>query len=147
MSRSQLKSLYEKNKTEEAFKKYKSQRNYVVNLNKREKKKYFESIEENHNSSKTTLWKLCKPFLSDKSGNSNERIILVENDQIQSDNVTFSNTFNAFFTNITSTLNIHSWENSLSSTSDPIYNAIYRYANHPSIHQIKKNAKQDTSNI
>ena len=35
MSRSQLKSLYEKNKTEEAFKKYKSQRNYVVNLNKR----------------------------------------------------------------------------------------------------------------
>ena len=79
-----------------------------------------------------------------KSGNSNERIILVENDQIQSDNLTISNTFNSFFTNVISTLNIQFWQNSESHlSSDTIYNAINWYSNHPSILKIKSSVKQD----
>ena len=39
MLRSHLKRISERLKTEEAFKQYKSQRNHVVNLNKREKKR------------------------------------------------------------------------------------------------------------
>ena len=51
-----------------------------------------------------------------------------------------ANTFNSYFINIISTLNVQSWQNPHSChSSDPIKEAIRKYANHPSILKIKNN--------
>ena len=143
MIRSRLKRIAERNKTPDSIRLFKQQRNYVVNLNRNIKRKYFSKIDISTNEN-NSLWKICKPFLSDKSGNLNERIILVENDNVIADNPTLANTLNEYFTNIITSLNIPSWDISFPCSSlDPIELAVKKYSSHPSILKIKNHFPQD----
>ena len=67
MNRSRLRNRYSKNPNATNKYNYKRQRNYVVNLLRREKKKYYESIDPHKISDSKKFWKAVKPLFSDKT--------------------------------------------------------------------------------
>ena len=62
MNRSRLKNRFLKSPTNINEHNYKKHRNYVVNLIRREKKKYFASIDPNKISDVKKIWKTIKPL-------------------------------------------------------------------------------------
>ena len=88
-----------------------------------------------------------KPFLSDKN-KATEKITLVSDDKIFSDDLEIAEKFNEFFKNAVNNLNLSSNEDLLLSTkhlSDPVQIAIEKYKNHPSILTIQNNVTIDQS--
>ena len=84
-----------------------------------------------------------KPFLSDKN-KATEKITLVSDDKIFSDDLEIAEKFNEFFRNTATNLNLSSNEDLLLSTthlSDPVQIAIEKNKNHPSILTIQSNVK------
>ena len=82
-----------------------------------------------------------KPYLSEKN-KSREKIILVKNEEIISDDVEVANTLNNYFLNVVKNLKIPEKlvANSLlqSLSRHPTLNAIFKYKNHPGMLVIKK---------
>ena len=62
MNRSRLKNRFLKNPSKDNELKYKKQRNYVVGLLKKEKKKYFTNLNLSNITNNKTFWKTVKPF-------------------------------------------------------------------------------------
>ena len=90
------------------------------------------------------FWKTVKPFLSDKTM-VGDKITLVENDEIITDDLKIAETFNNFFSEIVPNLNITTNSDILMDTSlidDPVLKAIKRYEKHPSIKMIKEKMEQ-----
>ena len=81
MKRSKLKNNFNKNRNHENWCKYKTQRNYCVNLLRKSKKQYFSNINISDVADSKSFWKSVKPDFSNKGLNSN-KITLVENDAI-----------------------------------------------------------------
>ena len=98
MRRSQLKNVANKTKLKKDIDAYKKQRNLVVNLNKTQKHFFFSNIDTN--DPKKSLWEVCKPYFSNK-GTNEEKIILLEDDTVTTDDETLANKFNEYFCNIT----------------------------------------------
>ena len=87
-----------------------------------------------------TFWKIVKPILSKKI-KSNERITLIENDEIIKTEKGTAKVLNTFFSNIVQNLDIQQYnvdDPICENINDPILKAIVRYRNHPSIVAIKK---------
>ena len=84
------------------------------------------------------FWKTCKPFFSTKDTPS-EKMTLVENGEVLSDDIDIAECMNDYFINITETLNIRKWpgDNSNNQNEDIVNKAIFKYKNHPSIKMIK----------
>ena len=66
MKRSELESKYVKNKTSANLKSYKKQRNFCSKLYKKERKKYYKSLDLNNVTDNKKFWKTAKAFLCDK---------------------------------------------------------------------------------
>ena len=131
-------------KTETSFSQYKTQRNLVTKLNEKEKKTFFGKIEAGNKNGNKSLWSICKPFLSSSSKNIGDKISLIEENVIISEDLKITNILNTYFVNITAGLNIPKWNSTVSDLSDdPVINAIRKYASHPSIIKIKENRKSD----
>ena len=84
--------------------------------------------------------KLLKPVLSKKI-KSNERITLIENDEIIQTEKGTAKFLNTFFSNIVQNLDIQQYnvdDPICENINDPLLKAIVRYRNHPSIIAIKK---------
>ena len=82
-----------------------------------------------------TFWKIIKPMLSKKI-KSNERITLIENDEIIKTEKGTAKVLDAFFSNIVQNLDIQ--QNNVDdpiceNINDPLMKAIVRYRNHPNI--------------
>ena len=80
-----------------------------------------------------------KPALSDKC-QSNNKIVLVEDDEIISDDIEIAEIFNCFFVTVTESLGIKENNDNISGTEgilDPIEKSIQKYSNHPCILKIK----------
>ena len=80
-----------------------------------------------------------KPSFTDK-GMNHDKIILVEDDEIISENEQISEPLNNFFADVIINLNIPQYEDPTSNTNgndDPVSRAIEKYKNHPSIKPIK----------
>ena len=138
MLRSRLKNKANKSKLPDDILLFKKQRNLVVSLNRKEKKSHFSNIQPTGTTCKD-FWNFCKPYFSDKAGKPEERILLVNDKKLVTNNRDVANAFNTFFTNITSTLNIYHWKNSFNfPLSDPILRAIGKFSTHPSILNIQK---------
>ena len=77
-----------------------------------------------------------KPFLSDKIV-SKEQILLVENEEIISEDSKIAESLNSFFSNIVKNLKIPGYrphnDSLFENVSDPILQVILKYRNHPSI--------------
>ena len=92
-----------------------------------------------------------KPFLRDKII-SKEQILLVENEEIISEDSKIAESLNSFFSNIVKILKnpgYRSHNNSLfENVSNPILQVVLKYRNHPNILTIEKYAKANqTSNL
>ena len=137
MKRSKLKNKANKTKDPTDIKNYKKQRNYVVNLNKEAKLKYFSKYESDDNK---PFWVRCKPYFTNKHSKADTDIMLSENGELILKNKEIANTFNDHFGSIVDNLGLDHWDDhSLSPTKgdDRIDNIIKRYKNHPSIKNIK----------
>ena len=92
------------------------------------------------------FWKTVKPLLSDKSV-SREKINLTENEKMLTFEPETAETLNNFFSNIVKKLNIPKFNSNNSVTEnikDPVFKAILKYKNHPSILAIQKYSKNKT---
>ena len=136
MLRTRLKNIAAKTKLPEDMANYRKQRNLVVNLNRKSRSSFYHSITTQSQSK--NFWKECKPLFSNKINTMAERILLVENERIVSDDRDVATTFNEYFNRITETLDIPAWGSTfVPKTDDPVRNAIAKYSNHPSICKIK----------
>ena len=89
------------------------------------------------------FWKTVKPLLSDKS-KSSDKIHLSENGELLNNESETAEVLNNFFSNIVKNLKIPENENldpNFENVKDPIFRAILKYKNHPSITAIKEKAK------
>ena len=67
MRRSQLETKNLKNKTQTDFKLYKKHKNFCSKLCKRERRKYYESLDMKNVLHSKKFWKTMTPFLPDKN--------------------------------------------------------------------------------
>ena len=102
MKRSKLKNELNKNRSHENWCKYKTQRNHCVSL-LRKSKQYFNNINISGLTDNKNFWKSVKPYFNDKGSNSN-KITLVENDSIITNNSVVYKTMDKFFINTTKKL-------------------------------------------
>ena len=79
--------------------KYRQSRNLVNKLKKQSIKKYFQDRCIGGCKS-SNFWNTIKPYLSKKSRNSQNKIILNENDKVVSNNEEVADVFNDYFGNV-----------------------------------------------
>ena len=108
MKTSALKKRENISNNPEIRKLYKKQGNYVVSLSRKVKKEYVQKHMP-HDASSKNFWKLCKLFLSNKTNNFDDKIILVEKEEVVSKNEEIATDFNYYFNDITKGLNIKKW--------------------------------------
>ena len=105
------------------------------------KKDYFDNLDLRNVTDNKKFWKTVKPLFTDK-GMSHDKIILVEDNEIISENKQISEYFNKFFADVIINLNIPQYEDPTSNTNgtdDLVSRAIEKHKNQPSIKLIKTN--------
>ena len=81
--------------------------------------------------------KFCKSFFSNKTTNFDDKIILLEKEEVVSKNEEIETHFNNYFNNITKGINFKKWCISSKLCHDSLLNAIRKYENHLSMIKIK----------
>ena len=145
MLRTRLRNIYLKQRTETTKVAHNQQRNKCVNILKKPKKSYFESLDAKFVKDNKNFWKRISPLFSNKI-KSKEKIPLVENDEIISSDIEVAKTFQNSFSSIVKNLNIQRDETHLSKTTqeNPVLTCIEKFSKHPSIVSIKE--RMETSN-
>ena len=143
MKRSNLKNIANKSGKTEDKKSYKIQRNVVTKLNKKLKKAYFKAKIPKGKDVKH-FWNFCKPYFTNKGVCNDEKIILVEKEEVLRKDSKISDTFNNYFVNITDELGIYNWGNIPQNCLD-IAEKIKYFNNHPSIKTIKNKFRKSFS--
>ena len=105
MLRSRLKNNFNKQRSDENWDNYKKQRNFCVKLLRQTKEKYFSDINVKSISDNKKFWKTIKPFFSNKGLNTNN-MMLVEDNEIVREEEIIANIMNNYFTNITTHLKL-----------------------------------------
>ena len=148
MTRSRLERRYHMNKTDENYTLFKKQRNFVSNLYKKERKKFYKNLDTKLLSDSKKFWKNIKPFLSDKCQKDNKIILIEDDDQICTDDTEICEKFNTLFKSaVSGTLvpeNPFLINSVLEEDIDPVDRAIKKYSSHPSILSIRKNVQIST---
>ena len=101
LKRSNLRNKYLKSRSEEDIQIFVTRKNLFVSLLKKTKRSYY----SNHVIHNRKFWETLKPMLSNKFLNS-EKITLVDNDKIITNDKKIVKVLNDFFSNIIKTLNI-----------------------------------------
>ena len=125
------KNRYLKKRSYQNKKLYTKQRNFWVSLLQRTKKKHYTNQNHKDIADNKQFWRTVKPLLSDKS-KSNEKIALVEDGKIISEDKDNAKLLNSFFSNAAKNLKILA-EN----IPHSIFKAILKYKNYPSILPLK----------
>ena len=134
MKRSTLKHNFKKNRNRENWCKYKTQRNYCVNLLRKSKKQYFSNINVRDVSDSKSSWKSLKPYFSNKGSNPN-KITLVENNAIITNYRVISETINKFFINTAKKLNLKLFKNSFDTDINQITSVFKSHVSIKKIHE------------
>ena len=116
------------------------QQNLCVSLLRKTKREYYSNLDGKNICDNKTLWKVVKLMLSMKN-KYNEKITLIENDEIINTQKETAKRLNAFFSNIVQKLDTqhnHVDEPICGNKNDPLLKTIVRYRYHPSIVAIKK---------
>ena len=150
MNRSRCKNAYFKNKTVDNWEKYRQLRNECLKLTRKTKKEYFHNLDINAINDNRTFWKTVKPYFTSKGIKGTNKIILVEQEQIISDNAKITEIMNNYFVDITRELGVSIPMNDNNVNRDlifidPIDQIISDYSEHPSIRKIKERFEQSTS--
>ncbi len=136
--RSKLRRVANETGDEEDIAKYKRQRNFVKFINNKAKRDYFKNLNPKKLDMNKKFFTTFKPFFSSKY-TPDERILLIEDNEIISEERTISEIMNEYFTNITENLNIKHWPDpiAIDDSLDVVQKAIAKYKNHPSIIKIE----------
>ena len=147
MERKRLRSIFLKNPIVANKLAYTKQR-FCVSLLRKVKNEYFAEVNEKNITDNRIFWQTVKLFLSEKN-KSREKITLVKNEEIISDDVEVANTLNNYFLNVIKNLKIPEkfvTDSLLQSLSrHPTLNAILKYKNHPSMLVIKRFSQRFSS--
>ena len=104
MLRSRLKNNFNKQRSNENCDNYKRQRNFCVKLLHQTKEKYFSDINVKSTSDSKTFWKTIKPFFSNKGLNTNNMMLVEDNEIIREEEIIAN--MNNYFTKITTHLKL-----------------------------------------
>ena len=116
---------------------YNKQRNYCVNLIKREKKKYYANLDPRVIIDNKKFWKTVKPLFSEKCV-VNRAITLIDGIEIISKDIEVAEKLNEFFSNAVKKLDIKGYEPPTPELDlDEMANIIFKFKTHPSIIKIK----------
>ena len=140
MTRSRLRNKYLKCPSLVNERNYKRQRNYCTGLCRKEKKIFYDKIDISQITDNKKFWNTVKPFFSEKHFGK-KKIVLVEGENIISNDEEVAETMNDFFTNIVENLHInkHKSEHCLEDDShNHIADIILIYKDHPSVRKIKE---------
>ena len=110
-------------------------------MNRAAKRTFFSQLDPKEVGKDKNFWRTFKPLFTDKTSGQN-KIVLVENENIIIDDKMICEIFNSYFVNITDTLPITAPPESdveITSTTDRVLHSIQKYRNHPSIIRIKEN--------
>ena len=141
MTRSRLRNRFLRNPDMTNKMKYKKQRNYCVNLLKKEKRRYYKNLDLKVINDNKKFWKTTKPLFSDKHTNS-RNITLIDGENIISNDTEVAEIMNGFFSDAVSTLGIKGYQTELANVgSDKINDVITNFKDHPSILKIKQRAQ------
>ena len=141
MTRSRLRNRFLRNPDMTNKMKYNKQRNYCVNLLKKEKRRYYKNLDLKVINDNKKFWKTMKPLFSDKHTNS-RNITLIDGEKIISNDTEVAEIMNGFFSDAVSTLGIKGYQTGLSNVgSDKINDVITNFKDHPSILKIKQRAQ------
>ena len=134
-----LRNVYLKKRTEATKAAYNYQGNICVSLFRKSKRSYFENLNVKLARDNKKFWKNAEPLFPNKI-RSKERITLIENENIISNDKKVDETFHEFFSNVLKCLNIFQNPYLISGTSqtDPVLQSIEKFSKHPSIINIKK---------
>ena len=143
MQRSKLKNNFNKNPTDINKSMYKKQRNFCVNLLRKEKKKYYNNLDLKIFQDNRKFWQRIKPLFSNKQITLQKSIIIVENDKIISSSEKVTERLNNFFIEAVENLEIESFAPNTDNNIYSIDEIIKNYERHPSILEIKKNANTE----
>jgi len=140
MLRSQLQNKLFVHGTDEYRRAFKHQRNYCNRLYKRERTRFYCDLNLSNINDNKKFWKTMKPLFGNK-GASRDNIVLIEDNNVMSEDSEVAQTFNKFFGSTVKALGIT--ENKLLLTNvvgsnGKIADAIKMYETHPSIIQIKE---------
>ena len=105
MNRSRLRNKFLKNPILVNKLNYKKQRNWCVKMLRKEKFRYYSNLRSDNICDNKKFWKTVKPFFSEINI-TNNKIVLIENDEIITNDVQTAKIFNDFFTNAVSLLEI-----------------------------------------
>ena len=138
MRRSQLQNKYFKTGNQSDYNSFKKQRNFVSRFSKKEKKKFFENLDLKIITDNKTFWKYMKPLFSSKQFSHDNPTLVVGENMVTVDSEK-AETFNTFFKEAVSNLNICENENIINASEleDPVERAIEKYRFHPSILKIR----------
>ena len=128
LEKTRLRNRYLKNLTDENRLTFTRQWNSF--LRKEKKKQYFAKLNEKNITDDGKFWHGVKQLLLERN-KSREKITLLKNEEIISDEMEVANTLNTFFSN-----NDHYLPHSLS--RHPTLSTILKYKDHPSIRVIKR---------
>ena len=140
MTRSRLFNNFKNKKNKRNWKKYVKQRNLCLSLLIKRKKEFYNNLDVQKITDNKKFWKTVKPCFSDKYV-SDEKITLIEETEIITDDKTIAITLNNFFGSIVKNLNIKIPKEILQSTDtikDPVDKAIKKFEKHPSIMKIQQ---------
>ena len=144
--RTQLRNRFLKKRSNQNKKLYSKQRNFCVSLLRKTKRRHYANLNHKDIADNKQFWKTVKPLLSDKS-KSNEKIILVEDNEIINEDKDNAGRLNSSFSNAVKNLKIPEFSETnplAENISHPIFKAILKYENHPSIIAMQ-NAKREPS--
>ena len=140
MERSKSKNRYNKFPTEENNTLHKKQRNYCVNLLCREKN-YYNNLDINIFNDNKKFWQRVRPLFSDKQKSVQKEFILIENDEVITNEYEVAEKMNNFFIDTIENLDIESYavyNESETNHSNLAEHIVKKYERHPSILKIKE---------
>ena len=144
MERSKLKNIYNKFPTDENQFIYKKQRNYCVNLLKKEKRNDYSNIDINIFEDNKYFWKVIKPLFSEKVKTFQKELILIEDDVVISNAQEVAEKMNTFFVEAVKNLDIEPYNEEIITginSHDIIDDIVMNFSQHPSILKIKSYLK------
>ena len=141
-AKAMLRRKHRRDKTTEAWNRYKTQRTKVNKLKRQSIKIYFEKHCNNITKDTTNFWSSVKPYFTDKSSKSCQNIVLFENDKIVNDQTQVANIFNDHFIDIADHLSEPEIVKEMSISEIKNY-----YISHPSILEINNQMSNRNRNF
>ena len=134
MKRTRLKKKANKTGKKEDLERYKKQRNIIVNMNRKAKRDFYNSVNVNTIDNDRKFWKAVKPMFS--NGNPmGDKIVLIKDYNIISDDKFIAESFTSHFVTIADSLGLDPAFKDVGIHKAPKH---YCHKDHPSIIAIKR---------